>query len=106
MRRRRGPVLSPDAPRFTREGYLVPAAELASLPITAFERQAGERATRELSSRACQRNTFYEKSLGEDESQQHRRGENKSGGHKVIEGREVEALVLLQPEGESEQQLC
>ena len=52
---------------------------------------------RESPTQACQRNAFYEEPLGENESQQHWEGENKCGSHKVIEGREVEALVLLQP---------
>ena len=42
-------------------------------------------------------NTFDEKPLSEDERQQDWEGKDKGGSHKVVEGGEVEALVLLQP---------
>jgi len=50
-----------------------------------------------LAPQACQGNAFDEKSLSKDESQQDREGKDKGGSHKVVEGGEVEALVLLQP---------
>jgi hypothetical protein len=56
-----------------------------------------------LTPQARKSNTFDKETLSEDEGQQDWKGKNKGGSHKVVEGGEVEALVLLQPQGKGEQ---